>query len=83
LSPRDAFYEETETIPLAQAVGRISAEFMMVYPPGIPIFIPGEMITTDNLAYIKENIEAGLPVQGLEDHSLETIKVIQQSNAIR
>lgn len=83
LSPRDAFYEETETIPLAEAVGRISAEFMMVYPPGIPIFIPGEMITTDNLAYIKENIEAGLPVQGLEDHTLETIKVIQQSNAIR
>jgi lysine decarboxylase len=56
---------------------------MMVYPPGIPIFIPGEMITADNLAYIKENIEDGLPVQCLEDHSLVTIKVIQQSNAIR
>src|SRR5690606_7582249 len=40
LSPRDAFYAETESIPLASAAGRIIAEFIYVYPPGIPILLP-------------------------------------------
>jgi lysine decarboxylase len=64
MTPRDAFYATTEVVPFADSVGRISAEFIMVYPPGIPIFIPGEIITEDNIAYIHMNIEAGLPVQG-------------------
>lgn len=83
LSPRDAFYEETEVINLRDAIGRISAEFLMVYPPGIPIIIPGELITESSLTYVLANIEAGLPVQGLQDESLTTIRVIQQTKAIR
>ncbi len=67
LTPRDAFYAETETIPFEESEGRIIAEFIMVYPPGIPIFIPGEIITKENLHYIRENLEVGLPVQGPED----------------
>ena len=43
----------------------------MVYPPGIPIFIPGEIITQENIHYIQMNIEAGLPVQGPEDTTLK------------
>lgn len=82
LSPRDAFYAETETIALHEAVGRISAESIMVYPPGIPIFIPGEIITQENLDYIKENLAAGLPVQGLEDETLKEIHVITEMQAI-
>jgi len=78
MSPRDAFYSETETILLAEANNRISAEFIMVYPPGIPIFIPGEVITEDNIKYIQMNIEAGLPVQGPEDETLQTIRVIKE-----
>jgi arginine decarboxylase len=78
LSPREAFYAETETIPFNESVGKISAEFIMVYPPGIPIFIPGEVITEDNIAYITKNIAAGLPVQGLEDPTFKTIKVIKE-----
>ncbi|WP_017471764.1 aminotransferase class I/II-fold pyridoxal phosphate-dependent enzyme [Amphibacillus jilinensis] len=78
MSPRDAFYADTETIKLSEAVGRISAESIMIYPPGIPIFIPGEIITEENLDYIKKNIEVGLPVQGLEDVTLETIHVIKE-----
>lgn len=66
VSPREAFYSETESVPLEDSVGRIIAEFVMVYPPGIPIFLPGEEITLENLVYIKKNIEAGLPVQGPE-----------------
>ncbi|WP_186577603.1 aminotransferase class I/II-fold pyridoxal phosphate-dependent enzyme [Aquibacillus kalidii] len=78
ISPRDAFYAEIEVVPLKDAAGRISAESIMIYPPGIPIFIPGEIIAEDNLAYIQENLEAGLPVQGLEDETLKTIHVIKE-----
>ncbi|MDQ0231323.1 aminotransferase class I/II-fold pyridoxal phosphate-dependent enzyme [Metabacillus malikii] len=83
LTPRDAFYSETEVIPLEESSGRIIAEFIMVYPPGIPIFIPGEIISEDNLSYIIENLEAGLPVQGPEDPSLKMIRVIKEHKAIR
>ncbi|ADU30913.1 aminotransferase class I/II-fold pyridoxal phosphate-dependent enzyme [Evansella cellulosilytica] len=81
LSPRDAFYAETEAVPLEMSAGRIIAEFVMVYPPGIPILIPGEIIDEDNLQYIAKNIEVGLPVQGPEDPSLKTIRVIQERKA--
>lgn len=83
MSPRDAFYAKTESIPLVKASGRISAEFVMVYPPGIPIFIPGEIITQGNIDYIQMNIEAGLPVQGPEDDTLEMIHVIKEQQAIK
>ncbi|MGC8229613.1 aminotransferase class I/II-fold pyridoxal phosphate-dependent enzyme [Pseudobacillus badius] len=82
LSPRDAFYAETEVVPFAESAGRIIAEFVMVYPPGIPIFIPGEIITEENLTYILKNQEAGLPVQGPEDFSLKTLRVIRERKAI-
>ena len=45
LSPRDAFYSETEVIPFENATGRIIADFVMVYPPGIPIFTRGNYYT--------------------------------------
>jgi arginine decarboxylase len=83
LTPRDAFYSETETIPLEESVGRIIAEFIMVYPPGIPLLIPGEIITKENLFYIQKNLEAGLPVQGPEDDELKTIHVIKEYKAIQ
>jgi arginine/lysine/ornithine decarboxylase len=82
LSPRDAFYAETETIPLKEAAGRIITEFIMVYPPGIPIFLPGEVITEENIEYIQQNIRAGLPVQGPEDETLQTVKVVKRQTAI-
>lgn len=83
LTPRDAFYSDTETVLFEESAGRIIAEFIMVYPPGIPIFIPGEIITEENLNYIKMNLEAGLPVQGPEDHELKTLRVIKEYKAIK
>jgi arginine decarboxylase len=82
LSPRDAFYSETEVVPVEEAAGRIIAEFVMVYPPGIPIFTPGEIITQENLDYVKQNFEAGLPVQGPEDAELKTLRVIKEYKPI-
>ncbi|MFD3203913.1 arginine decarboxylase, partial [Bacillus sp. LR_5] len=83
MTPRDAFYANTEVIPLKEAAGRIIAEFVMVYPPGIPIFIPGEIITEDNISYIFKNLDAGLPVQGPEDSTLNMIRVIKEQKAIQ
>jgi lysine decarboxylase len=83
LTPRDAFYSETELVPFDDSEGRIIAEFIMVYPPGIPIFIPGEIITQENLTYIKRNMEVGLPVQGPEDYDLKMLRVIKEHRAIR
>ncbi|KAB8138610.1 aminotransferase class I/II-fold pyridoxal phosphate-dependent enzyme [Gracilibacillus oryzae] len=81
VSPRDAFYAEYEIIPIEQSAGRISAESIMVYPPGIPIFIPGEIISEDNLQYIKNNLDSSLPVQGLHDTTLKTIRVLKEHKA--
>jgi len=82
LSPRDAFYAETEIVPLANAAGRIIAEFIFVYPPGIPILLPGEVVTQDNIDYIIDHIKVGLPVQGPEDKTMQNVKVIFEEQAI-
>lgn len=82
LSPRDAFYAETEVIPLKEAAGRIITEFIMVYPPGIPILMPGEVVTQENIDYIQENLRVGLPVQGPEDETIQTVKVVKRQAAI-
>lgn len=83
MTPRDAFYATTEVVKIDEAVGRISAEFIMVYPPGIPIFIPGEIITQENIDYIHMNVKAGLPVQGPEDDTLQMLRVIKEQQAIK
>jgi arginine/lysine/ornithine decarboxylase len=53
LSPRQAFYSPTRLIPLKEAVGEVSAEAIMLYPPGIPIILPGEIISQSAYAYIQ------------------------------
>lgn len=82
LTPRDAFYAETEVIPFKESAGRIMAEFIYVYPPGIPILLPGEVISQRNIDYIVEHVEVGLPVKGPEDRSIEYVKVIVEEKAI-
>ena len=82
LTPRDAFYAETERIPFKESAGRIIAEFIYVYPPGIPILLPGEVISQKNIDYIIEHVEVGLPVKGPEDRSIEFVKVIVEETAI-
>lgn len=74
--PRDAFHAPSEVVPLVEAEGRVTAEFVMVYPPGIPILAPGEIITADNISYIYEHVEQGYPVQGPEDETIQRIKVV-------
>ncbi len=82
LTPRDAFYGDTETVPLAEAAERIIAEFIYVYPPGIPILLPGEVISQENIDYIMDHVKVGLPVKGPEDRTVRNVKVIVEADAI-
>lgn len=82
LIPRDAFYADTEVIPFKESAGRIIAEFIYVYPPGIPILLPGEVISQDNIDYIVDHVEVGLPVKGPEDRYIDKVKVIVEADPI-
>jgi len=82
MTPRSAFYAETDKVAIEDSIGHVIAEFVMVYPPGIPILLPGEIITQENIDYINQNLEAGLPVQGPEDESFKTLRVIKERQAI-
>lgn len=76
LSPREAFYAKTKNVLLEQSCGHIIAEFVYVYPPGIPILMPGQIITQEIVNYIMRHIEAGLPVKGPEDPDIQEVKVV-------
>ncbi|WP_041304752.1 aminotransferase class I/II-fold pyridoxal phosphate-dependent enzyme [Kyrpidia tusciae] len=78
MTPREAFYAETDTVSLQDSVGRIFAEMLMVYPPGIPILVPGEIVTEASLEYIREHMNAGLPVQGTDDPEVRRVKVVRR-----
>jgi arginine/lysine/ornithine decarboxylase len=76
--PRDAFFAPKETVPTDKAAGRISAEQITPYPPGIPLIIPGERITSELLDYLRTGLAAGMQLPDPADPSLETIRVVRQ-----
>ena len=76
LSPRDAFYAPTETLPVSQVAGRLSAETLSPYPPGIPVLMAGERITTEILHFLQTFQQAGGLINGLTDPDLQTLRVI-------
>lgn len=75
MSPQAAFYGRQESVPIGESAGQISCEFVMCYPPGIPILAPGEMITEEILDYIRYSKERGCVLTGTEDMNIERIKV--------
>jgi arginine/lysine/ornithine decarboxylase len=77
LSPQSAFYSPKKSVPIADTAGLISAEFVMCYPPGIPILAPGEMITNEVVEYIIYAKEKGCFMTGAEDRTLNLINVIR------
>lgn len=80
--PRDAFNSEKTSILLKNSIGMISGEFLLAYPPGIPVLCPGEIITKEIVDYIEKLKNAGLYVQGTEDPEVEYIKVIMREDAL-
>lgn len=67
-----------ESLRFTDAQGKISAEYIYMYPPGSPILVPGEMITGDVISIVKKYKGAGLEIHGPEDKSLEKIKVLKE-----
>ena len=76
LSPQEAFYSDKKLVPIRETVGRICAEFIMCYPPGIPILAPGERITSEIVDYILYAKEKGCSLQGTEDIEANSLNVI-------
>ena len=75
-SPQEAFYSAKTQLPLDDTIGKVCAEFVMCYPPGIPILAPGELITADALEYIKYAKIKGCNLLGAEDMNTEKINVM-------
>ncbi len=76
LTPRDAFFAPTELAPADRAVGRISAELVAVYPPGIPVLAPGEIITDQLIAALHDQQATGSRVAYAADPTLTTFRVV-------
>ncbi|MBO0349216.1 aminotransferase class I/II-fold pyridoxal phosphate-dependent enzyme [Phormidium pseudopriestleyi FRX01] len=77
LCPRDAFFALVEAIPITEAIARVSAELVCPYPPGIPILMPGEVITLEAVAYLQQVLAHGGILTGCSDPTLTTLKVVR------
>ncbi len=75
-TPRKAFYAKKRSLPLEETAGLVCSEFVMCYPPGIPILAPGELITDEIIEYIKYAKEKGCQMTGTEDINIERLNVL-------
>ncbi len=77
-TPQESFYAEKESLPIKETRGRICSEFVMCYPPGIPILAPGERITDRIIDYIIYAKEKGCSMTGPEDEYIERLNVMKE-----
>ena len=76
MTPRAAYLGPQEVVPAERAAGRIAAESLATYPPGIPNVLPGERLTGETLAYVRRTLEQGGSVRGASDRLLHTVRVV-------
>ena len=76
VSPQEAFYANKKSLPISESVGCVCSEFVMSYPPGIPIIAPGERITKEILDYIMYAKIKGCSLTGPEDPDIQYINVL-------
>jgi arginine/lysine/ornithine decarboxylase len=74
--PRDAFFGRVETVPSDRAAGRVAAEQVTPYPPGIPAVVPGERLNDAVLDYLCSGVRAGMNLPDPADPSLQTLRVL-------
>ena len=77
VSPRQAYFSATETIPIDRASDRLCGELICPYPPGIPLLMPGEVITAEAIDYLKQVLAAGGTITGCNDPTLKTIQALK------
>lgn len=78
LLPRDAFFGPTEDVPVARAAGRVAAEMITLYPPGIPAVLPGERLTEPVLRHLRTGLAAGMHLPDPSDPGLDTVRVVDE-----
>ncbi|MDO8186701.1 amino acid decarboxylase [Conexibacter sp. JD483] len=83
VAPRDAFLGAAEVVEVDAAVGRVSCEAIAGYPPGIPALLPGERVTAEVVAYLRELVASGARLHGASDPTFETINVLRSDPAAR
>ncbi|CAL9668942.1 Arginine decarboxylase [Streptomyces sp. enrichment culture] len=74
--PRAAFFAPVEHVPAERAAGRVSAEMISPYPPGVPVIAPGEVITSEALDYLRSGVEHGVLIPDAADPSVRTLRVV-------
>ncbi|MGK2931506.1 MAG: amino acid decarboxylase, partial [Solirubrobacterales bacterium] len=79
MTPREAFLGRQEVVAFAEAEGRIAAEPLATYPPGIPNVLPGEILTRETLDFITDSVDHGGYVRGAADRELTTLRVVAAS----
>ena len=77
ISPRQAYFSSTKTIPIQEASDHLCGELICPYPPGIPLLLPGEIITPEAIRYLQQIIIAGGTITGCKDCNLKTIEVLE------
>jgi arginine decarboxylase len=77
LRPRDAFLGAGEAVAVEDAVGRVSCESIAGYPPGVPALLPGERVTAEVVAYLRELTAAGARLHGAADPTFRTVRVLK------
>ncbi|MGC9538351.1 aminotransferase class I/II-fold pyridoxal phosphate-dependent enzyme [Streptomyces sp. UG1] len=76
--PRDAYFAPPAKVPTTEAAGRIAAEMITPYPPGIPVVLPGERLTEPVLHYLVTGVEAGMFLPDAADRRLNTVRVVEE-----
>ena len=79
MPPREAFLGEADVVTVDDAVGRVSAEAIAGYPPGIPVLLPGERITDEVIEYLRSLKAVGARLHGASDPDFKTICVLSDS----
>jgi arginine/lysine/ornithine decarboxylase len=79
VNPREALTGLTRKIPFKRSVGKVCAEIVCPYPPGIPVLCPGEVITHEIYTYLMNVLESGARINGQSDGRLQTIKVLEDT----
>ncbi|MBT2471525.1 ornithine decarboxylase [Streptomyces sp. ISL-66] len=77
--PRDAFFGPTEQVPWESADGRVAAEMLTPYPPGIPVAVPGERLNGDVLRYLRSGVESGMVVPDAVDTEVKSVRVLRET----
>jgi arginine decarboxylase len=77
--PRDAYFARHTDVPVAEASGRVAAEMITPYPPGIPVVLPGERLTQPVLDYLTTGVAAGMFLPDAADQQLHTVRVVAEN----